>query len=149
MSVFKPLCVAVLAAMVSTAAIGVPYVYPAKGQSHERQMKDESACHRWAVGQTGFDPAAPAAAPASAAPAPGSGVRGAARGAAAGSVIGAIGGNNVGKAAGIGAAAGAVHGRMKSRRNTQAAQQQQAASAQAAYARAWAVCLEGRGYAVK
>jgi hypothetical protein len=92
MSVLKPLCIAVLAAMVSTAAIAVPYVYPAKGQST---------------------------------------------------------GSNVGKAAGIGAAAGAVHGRMKSRRNTQAAQRQQAASAQAAYARAWAACLEGRGYAVK
>lgn len=32
------------------------YVYPKKGQSAEQQEKDRYECHRWAVGQTGFDP---------------------------------------------------------------------------------------------
>jgi hypothetical protein len=32
------------------------YVYPKQGQSPERQASDEYECHRWAVGQTGFDP---------------------------------------------------------------------------------------------
>lgn len=32
------------------------YVYPARGQSAERQADDEYECHRWAVSQTGFDP---------------------------------------------------------------------------------------------
>jgi len=39
--------------------------YPKNGQSEEQQGKDKFECHRWAVGQTGFDPtrAAGAAAP--------------------------------------------------------------------------------------
>jgi hypothetical protein len=30
--------------------------YPKNGQSEEQQGKDKFECHRWAVGQTGFDP---------------------------------------------------------------------------------------------
>jgi hypothetical protein len=30
--------------------------YPKTGQSQEQQGKDKFECHRWAVGQTGFDP---------------------------------------------------------------------------------------------
>jgi hypothetical protein len=37
------------------------YVYPKLGQSAEKQASDEYECHRWAVGQTGFDPSAAAA----------------------------------------------------------------------------------------
>lgn len=36
------------------------YVYPKNGQSAEQQSKDRYECHRWAVGQTGFDPTQPA-----------------------------------------------------------------------------------------
>ena len=32
------------------------YVYPKQGQSTAQQEKDRYECHRWAVGQTGFDP---------------------------------------------------------------------------------------------
>lgn len=32
------------------------YTYPRNGQSDERQARDRYECHRWAVGQTGFDP---------------------------------------------------------------------------------------------
>lgn len=31
-------------------------VYPKNGQSEDQQGKDKFECHRWAVGQTGFDP---------------------------------------------------------------------------------------------
>jgi hypothetical protein len=35
------------------------YAYPKAGQSTEQQAKDRDECHKWAVSQTGFDPAQP------------------------------------------------------------------------------------------
>lgn len=35
------------------------FVYPKNGQSSEQQANDRYECHRWAVGQTGFDPTLP------------------------------------------------------------------------------------------
>ena len=35
------------------------YAYPKGGQSMEQQTKDRDECHKWAVGQTGYDPAQP------------------------------------------------------------------------------------------
>ena len=32
------------------------YMYPRNGQGEERQARDRYECHRWAAGQTGFDP---------------------------------------------------------------------------------------------
>jgi hypothetical protein len=32
------------------------FVYPRQGQNAEQQASDEYECHRWAVGQSGFDP---------------------------------------------------------------------------------------------
>lgn len=37
------------------------FVYPKNGQSPAQQTKDRDECARWAVAQTGFDPAAPGA----------------------------------------------------------------------------------------
>lgn len=129
-------------------AFAQQYVYPAKGQTAQQQQSDESACYSWAVQQTGFDPAKQ---PQQAAPAttatgttPGAGARGAIRGAIVGEVVG---GN-----AGAGAAAGAVAARGQSRRQNASAQQQQQAGTQQqqnSFAKARAVCLEGRGYSVK
>jgi hypothetical protein len=137
---------ALAAAMISPVG-AQQYVYPAKGQSAQQQKSDEAACYQWAVQQTGFDPAkaqAPAAPPTTAAgTTPGVGARGAVGGAA----IGAIAGD-----AGAGAAAGAVVARSQSRRqNAAAGQQQQAATQQqqAAFGKARAACLEGKGYTVK
>ena len=121
----------------------------------EQQKADESACYTWAVQQSGFDPAKPPPTQAATKPpttatgtTPGAGVRGAARGAVIGEVVGGD--------AGAGAAAGAVAARGQSRRqNAAAAQQgQQQANAQqqqqqAAFGKARAACLEGRGYSVK
>jgi hypothetical protein len=142
------------AAMVCDAG-AQQYVYPAKGQTPEKQKSDEAACYTWAVQQTGFDPAKPPPQQAAAKPpttatgtTPGAGARGAARGAVVGEIIS--------DDAGTGAAVGAVAARGQSRRQNaaaagQAQQQQQAATQQqqASFAKARAACLEGRGYTVK
>lgn len=136
------------------------YVYPAKGQSAEQQKQDDYECHNWAVGQTGVDPAKPVAAAPAPAPAPApqpSGGR--VRGAAAGAVVAGIADEDVGKGAAVGMVAGGAAQRSQRRQQAraqeqQAAQQQQAVSTQqqqnsAAYQKAKAACLEGRGYTVK
>src|SRR5471030_1971131 len=71
------------------------FVYPAKGQTPEKQKSDEAACYSWAVKETGFDPAKPPPPQAAAAPpttasgtTPGAGLRGAAKGAVVGEVVG-------------------------------------------------------------
>ena len=144
-----------VAAMFTAGVAAQSFVYPAKGQSPEKQKKDEGECHTWAAGQSKYDPTNP---PKQAAPppppttgtgsTPGAGLKGAARGAVVGEVVGGD--------AGAGAAAGAVAARSQSRRqNAAAAQQQQQAAVQqdqagmAAYQKARAACLEGRGYTVK
>lgn len=51
---------------VQQAPVGVSYdviAYPARGQSPELQSRDRYECHTWAVGQSGFDPAAATQAP--------------------------------------------------------------------------------------
>ncbi len=44
------------AAASSPAASGALIVYPKNGQTEDQQGKDKFECHRWAAGQTGFDP---------------------------------------------------------------------------------------------
>ena len=151
----KAAVIAACAALLAGTALAQQIVYPAKGQSPDKQKKDEYECHQWAVQQTGYDPtkaAAPAAAPKPATTAtgttPGAGARGAVRGAVVGEVVGGD--------AGAGAAAGAAVARSSSRKQNaaQAQQSQQSAqqaqsSQQATYGKARAACLEGRGYTVK
>jgi len=36
------------------------FIYPRNGQSEKQQADDRYQCHRWAVGQTGYDPTQPA-----------------------------------------------------------------------------------------
>ena len=146
--------VLVAAVTFAAGASAQQYVYPAKGQSAGQQQKDEGECHTWAVQQSKYDPAKPPQQAAAAKPSttatgttPGAGARGAARGAVVGGMMGD---------AGAGAAAGAVAARGQSRRQNaaQSQQQQQAATQQdsagaAAYQKARAACLEGRGYTVK
>lgn len=151
----KSAIAAACAAVLCTGAFAQQYVYPAKGQSPDQQKKDESACYQWAVQQTGIDPSKPTTAPAAPPPpttatgtTPGAGARGAARGAVVGEVVGGD--------ASTGAAVGAAAARGQSRKqNAAAAQQQQAATQQAssqqqaAFGKARAACLEGKGYTVK
>jgi hypothetical protein len=132
------------------------YVYPAKGQSQTQQANDESICYKSARSKTGVDPAN--LRPATAAPATvhqGGAVRGAAGGAAGGAAIGAIAGN-AGQGAAIGALAGAVVGRGRQnavnnaeRHYAEANTQSQHSQSMGNFRRAFAACLESKGYTVK
>lgn len=145
---------AMLGAMLLWIAAGVaaqnPIVYPAKGQSPQKQSKDDAACYSWARQSTGIDPAQLAgAAPAPSGPG-GERLRGAARGALGGAAIGAIAGDT-GKGAGVGAVAGTMAGGHRTRqkeavRNEQAQSQQQTSDT---YNRAYSACMSGRGYTIR
>lgn len=144
----------------STAMAAGLMVYPSKGQTAEQQKGDEGACMAWASKQTGFDPTAPlqttSAPPPQQQPTTSAG-KGMLRGALGGLAIGAITGN-AGKGAAIGAGTGALVGGV--RRHNQVEQsyaqqdawaQQQAAQYQESqndFNRAYATCLQGRGYTV-
>ena len=132
------------------------YVYPAKGQSQTQQTNDESVCYKSARSKTGVDPAN--LPPATAAPATvrqGGAVRGAAGGAAGGAAIGAIAGN-----AGQGAAIGAVPApsrdedaetRLTTPSNITRKLTPRRSGRQSMnnFRRAFAACLESKGYKVK
>jgi hypothetical protein len=125
--------------LVSTASAKT-FIYPQKGQSAAQQSKDEGECRAWAQQQSGVDPNAP---PPQARHGRGT-VRGGAKGAATGAAVGAIAGD-AGKGAAAGAVVGGVAGRRQSKRTAQA---QQAETADT-FNRAFAACMEGRGYTVK
>ena len=145
------LCIAGLLALdlASTAhAQSAPIVYPAAGQSMEQQGRDESECRNWATQQTGVYPnQAPPAYYGN------SSQQGApvARGAARGAVVGEVVGGDAGKGAAVGATAGVIRKnqarRQEAQINEQAAAQYQADVGR--YNQAFAVCMQGRGYAVQ
>jgi len=121
----------------TVGAQGKSFVYPQKGQTAAQQSQDEAQCRAWAQGHAGAPPPPP--------PNHARGtVRGGARGAAGGAAIGAIAGD-AGKGAAVGAVVGGVRGRRQSK---QAAAEQQAGAAND-LERAFAACMEGRGYTVK
>src|SRR5688572_19559734 len=133
------------------------YVFPAKNQDQATQDKDDAACYKWAVEQSGVDPINPTkveAAKVDTAP-DGTAIVGAAKGAAAGVAIGAIAGD-AGKGAAIGAVAGGLAGRrakkvgdaQEQQKNDQAAAQQTTAMMNS-FKKAFTACLEGKGYTVK
>jgi hypothetical protein len=130
-------------AVVGTAAAQQVFVYPQKGQNQQQQDIDTAECTRWAKQQSGIDPNAPKQPDQLGTHARGV-AGGAAKGAAVGAAVGAIGGN-AGKGAGAGAVVGGVAGRRGSKRNAQAA----AAETTNTYQRAFAACMDGRGYSVK
>jgi hypothetical protein len=142
-------------------------MYPTRGQSQQQIERDKFDCYTWAKQTTGFDPME---VPKATQPPPpqvppgavaGGAVRGGAGGAALGAAIGGIAGgwSGAGKGAAIGGLAGGVFGGMRSqaRMNQSAQAQQQWAAQQSAqyaqrrdtYNRAYAACLEGKGYTVK
>ncbi len=133
------------------------YIFPSDGQDQATQDADETACYKWAIQQTGYDPLNPPTVHAAQVDtsADGAAVRGAARGAAGGAAIGAIAGDT-GQGAAIGAVVGGLRGR-RAKKGGDAAQQQannQAAVAksdelEADYKKAFAVCMEGKGYTIK
>lgn len=131
------------------------FIYPSKGQSSEQQEKDKFECYNWAKTNTGYDPVnATSGGATQAAQAPQQ-TGGIARGALGGAAIGAIAGDSS-KAAGRGAVAGALFGGIRQSRSNQQAEQRQeqqqvsqSSARQNEYNRAYAACLEGRGYTVK
>ncbi len=137
------LTIALVATVNSPALAQQLFVYPQKGQNQGQQDIDTAECGRWAKQQSGVDPNAPAP---TAAPGQHMGrtVGGAAKGAAVGAAVGAIAGN-----AGKGAGAGAVVGGVAGRRRSKVAKEAQSAEASNSYQRAFAACMEGRGYTVR
>jgi hypothetical protein len=119
------------------------FVYPKEGQDKDQQEKDEFECYRWAKSQSGVDPSAPAREPDRGRRA-GSTLGGAAKGAAAGAAIGAIAGD-----AGKGAAIGAAGGGMMGRRGAKNQERYEQAADRNSYNRAFAACMDARGYTVK
>jgi hypothetical protein len=144
-------------ALTFAAAAQQPVIYPAKGQSAQRQNSDTAECQLWAKQTTGIDPVAIAQQGANqpaAAPQQGGMLRGAAGGAALGAAGGAIAGD-AGKGAAIGAVVGTAAGGLRQRRRNEAAAEQQQANNQqasqqmATFNRAVGACMSGRGYTVQ
>ena len=141
-------------ALVVVASADELYVYPAKGQSAEKQARDQQDCHEWAVKQTGVDPEKLAAQSGK----PSDAGRGGLAGMAEGAGVGALAGAGEG-AAGAGAARGVGIGRVVSMvRARRAREEQHDAYMQAhqeedaqlaKYDRAYSACLAGRGYTVQ
>ena len=143
------------------------FIYPNKGQSQKQQDKDKYECYDWAKKQTGFDPmelptATSAPPPQKATSSTAGGVvKGGVGGGLLGAGVGAIAGGGKGakKGAAIGAVSGGAIGGVRSssqqKQDEQARkrweQEQVAAYAQKrnSYNRAYAACLEGKGYTVK
>lgn len=133
------------------------YVFPSNNQDAQTQDADETACFKWAKEQTGYDPMNPAKVTAATVDrsADGTALVGAGVGAAGGAAIGAIAGD-AGKGAAIGAIVGGVRGRRTKVVGDEMQQQQnnQAAAAKSKelsnnYNKAFAACMEGKGYTVK
>jgi hypothetical protein len=139
-------------------------VYPAKGQSQDQTEKDKYECFNWAKQQSNFDPMKT---PTATAPPPpkeketwGAG-KGAVGGGLLGAGVGALAGGKKGAGRGalLGAGSGALLGGVRrSDQKKRDAQRQdqwereqtsQYAAGRNAYNRAYAACLEGRGYSVK
>src|SRR5260370_32686450 len=110
-------------ALTFAAAAQQPIIYPAKGQSAQKQNTDTAECQLWAKQTTGVDPVAIAQQGANQPAAPqqqGGMLRGAAGGAALGAMGGAIAGD-AGKGAAIGAVTGTEIGCVRRRRKNEAA----------------------------
>jgi hypothetical protein len=148
-----------LAAALTGGASAAPVIYPAKDQSAGQQDQDRYACHDWARGQSGHDPAQAGATTVAAASAPtGTSPNSTMlRGAAGGAAVAELSRHDAGRGAAIGVLGAGVLDRARQQQATQARsqqlalQQQQAARNQASttYERAFAACLEARGYVVK
>lgn len=141
--VMKPIKATVLAAALLTGAAALaqgPIAYPAAGQDAAQQTQDHGECRALATRATGVDSADLASSPSSGDSARESGERIAstARGAGSPPPVGDLGRVEAERAAQIGAAA--------------AAEKRQASPQRAPpgeYYRAYATCMERRGYALK
>lgn len=149
------LLIAVVCALSPEASAQQPVVYPAKGQSAEKQTADEAYCRNWTQSQTGISQQtanAPAQQQTGSTVGGGQRARGAVRGAAAGAVVGGVANDDAGRGAEVGATAGVVAGGMRARqerRQSNANAQAQQSNSLATYNQAYSSCLQGRGYSVR
>ena len=138
-----PAGILAIAVSIGVANASQLFVYPKNGQSAEQKDRDEYDCYKWAKENSGVNPNAPAqtAKPGERA---GAVIGGGAKGAALGAGMGAIAGN-----AGKGAAMGAVGGAVVGRRQRLMNEKMEHSMTTHTYHRAFAACMEGRGYTVK
>lgn len=137
--------------LIIAPAYADPVVYPAKGQNAEQQEKDKFECYGWAKNSSGFDPMSSTA---TATPQAQTRSGGAAKGALAGAAAGAVFGNkskHTKRSAAAGATIGGVSQASSNTKSQQQAQQQagNVAAQRGGYDKAYAACLEGKGYTVK
>jgi hypothetical protein len=142
------------------------FIYPSKGQNEKQMEKDKFECHVWAKKQSGFDPLNPPSlqeleakvrSQQQARQDEGSEVgESVVKGIVGGAIIGEVVKDEPGKGAVIGGVVGGIHGAQKAEKRKEAQQQAIKRQAQAElarlrndYKRAYAACLEGRGYTVK
>ncbi len=156
--------IAILSLSMAPVWAGDLFVYPAKGQSKDQTEKDKYACYQFAKDQSGFDPMAR---PTTSTPPPakeketwGAG-QGAVGGALLGAGVGALAGGRSGAGTGaiVGGVGGGAMGHMrrsdqKTREETRRRDWEQRETSRYAtgrnnYERAYAACLEGRGYTVR
>ena len=136
-SIVTTLSIALAMATINAGSAMAQQVYPQRGQSPQQQQRDENECSNWATQQTGHRPSGSSSSD--------GGIisdralRGAARGAGIGAIGGLIGGD-AGTGAAVGAAVGGITGGI--RNHDEKAQRQE-------FDRAFAACMEGRGYSVR
>ena len=140
----------------ATATAQDLYVYPKNGQSAEQTDKDKYECYNWAKNDSGFDPMA---APTTTTAKPSgqkkeyTAVKGGLGGAAIGGLLSGKKGAKKGALAGglIGGVSQYSHNKEVQSQKSQWKQQESAnyANNRNNYNRAYAACLEGRGYSVK
>jgi len=160
--------------LVGTLYAQQTFVYPSKGQSEKQMEKDKFECYGWAKQQSGFDPMNPPSQQELEAKAwqnlqsqqqtqqgDGSEVgEGVVKGAVGGAIVGEVVSDEPGAGAVIGGLIGGIHGSQKEeqKQQEQERQRQHAIQQEAqvelkrlrdTYNRAYAACLEGRGYTVK
>jgi hypothetical protein len=151
----------------SMAAAWGLYVYPSAGQTAEQQTKDELQCKDWSKQMTGIDPANPAAQQGSGSvqseqqserSKSGEGLgaaQGAVRGAAAGALIGNLADKDASTWGWAGAVVGSVRGAGRRAQQSQAAEAQSKANAEAegnerleSFKKAFTACMQGKKYTV-
>lgn len=157
MNLLKMAAVTLVAACFGAGVVQADlYVYPKEGQSAEQTDKDKYECYNWAKNDTGFDPMATprttSAAPGGKAKS-GTMVKGGLGGAALGGILSGKSGAKKGALAGglIGGVHQHQHNKQVESDRQQWEQQESAnySNNRNNYNRAYAACLEGRGYSVK
>lgn len=134
----RTLCACLAVLLLGGCALNRPrtFAYPSRGQDAAQQTADRQECENWARNESGYDAAGNAVA---------GGAVGAVAGAGIGAAVGAIAGAFIGQAgrgAAIGAALGGTTGAVEGAAGN-------VVEGRNAFSRAFAACMEAKGYNVK